>query len=206
VQRLARVHSAVKRNIICFLVACRCRRDGANRIFHFLFVIGGETMDLSILYSLQRQLDERIEKQHGLQGEDLFDKKVLALLVEIGELANETRCFKFWSVKPSSPQEKVLEEYVDGLHFILSLGLECGFMRSSSPQQTNGNGAQLVERFLRVFWAVDEFRKTKSQQSYDHLLTEYLQLGEQLGFSFTQIEQAYIRKNKVNHERQNQNY
>ncbi|AEH46920.1 dUTP diphosphatase [Parageobacillus thermoglucosidasius] len=163
-------------------------------------------MDLSILYSLQRQLDERIERQHGLQGEDLFDKKVLALLVEIGELANETRCFKFWSVKPSSPQEKVLEEYVDGLHFILSLGLECGFMRSSSFRQTNGNGAQLVEQFLRVYWTVDEFRKTKSQQSYDLLLAEYLQLGEQLGFSFTQIEQAYIQKNKVNHERQNQNY
>lgn len=163
-------------------------------------------MDLSTLYSLQRQLDERIEKQHGLQGKDLFDKKVLALLVEIGELANETRCFKFWSVKPSSPQEKVLEEYVDGLHFILSLGLECGFMHSPSLPQASSDGAQLVERFLRVFWAVDEFRKAKSRQSYDLLFTEYLQLGEQLGFSFAQIEQAYIQKNKVNHERQNQNY
>jgi dimeric dUTPase (all-alpha-NTP-PPase superfamily) len=161
-------------------------------------------MDLTTLYSLQRQLDERIEKQHGLYGEDLFAKKMLALLVEIGELANETRCFKFWSVKPSSPQEKVLEEYVDGLHFILSLGLECGFLYSTSPKQTDSE--QLVEQFLQVFRAADEFRKTKSQQSYDRLFTEYLQLGAQLGFSFAQIEQAYIQKNKVNHERQNQNY
>jgi dimeric dUTPase (all-alpha-NTP-PPase superfamily) len=161
-------------------------------------------MDLTTLYSLQRQLDERIEKQHGLYGEDLFAKKMLALLVEIGELANETRCFKFWSVKPSSPQEKVLEEYVDGLHFILSLGLECGFLYSIAPKQTDSE--QLVEQFLQVFRAADEFRKTKSQQSYDRLFTEYLQLGAQLGFSFAQIEQAYIQKNKVNHERQNQNY
>jgi dimeric dUTPase (all-alpha-NTP-PPase superfamily) len=161
-------------------------------------------MDLSSLYSLQRQLDERIEAQHGLQGEDLFDKKILALLVEIGELANETRCFKFWSVKPPSPREKVLEEYVDGLHFILSLGLECDFLYSEIPPQLAA--LPLVEQFLSVFRAADEFRKTKSWQSYDRLFTEYLLLGGQLGFSIEEIEQAYKQKNQVNHERQNQNY
>jgi dimeric dUTPase (all-alpha-NTP-PPase superfamily) len=161
-------------------------------------------MDLSSLYSLQRRLDERIEAQHGLQEEDLFDKKILALLVEIGELANETRCFKFWSVKPPSPREKVLEEYVDGLHFILSLGLECGFLYSEIPPQLAT--LPLVEQFLVVFRAADEFRKTKSRQSYNRLFTEYLLLGGQLGFSMEEIEQAYKQKNQVNHERQNQNY
>ncbi|WP_089098007.1 MULTISPECIES: dUTP diphosphatase [Parageobacillus] len=161
-------------------------------------------MDLSSLYSLQRQLDERIEAQHGLQEEDLFDKKILALLVEIGELANETRCFKFWSVKPPSPREKVLEEYVDGLHFILSLGLECDFLYSEIPPQLAT--LPLVEQFLVVFRAADEFRKTKSRQSYNRLFTEYLLLGGQLGFSMEEIEQAYKQKNQVNHERQNQNY
>ncbi|MED4969431.1 dUTP diphosphatase [Parageobacillus toebii] len=161
-------------------------------------------MDLSSLYSLQRQLDERIEAQHGLQEEDLFDKKILALLVEIGELANETRCFKFWSVKPPSPREKVLEEYVDGLHFILSLGLECDFLYSEIPPQLAT--LPLVEQFLVVFRAADEFRKTKSRQSYNRLFTEYLLLGGQLGFSMEEIEKAYKQKNQVNHERQNQNY
>ena len=52
---------------------------------------------------------------------------MLALLVEIGELANETRSFKFWSVKPASEKKIILEEFVDGIHFILSLGIECGF-------------------------------------------------------------------------------
>jgi dimeric dUTPase (all-alpha-NTP-PPase superfamily) len=161
-------------------------------------------MDFAALYSLQRQLDERIETQHGLMDEELFAKKLLALLVEIGELANETRCFKFWSVKPPSPQEKVLEEYVDGLHFILSLGLECDFLYSEIPPQSAA--LPLVEQFLAVFQAADEFGKTKSRQSYERLFTEYLLLGGQLGFSTEQIEQAYKQKNQVNHERQNQNY
>ncbi len=76
---------------------------------------------------MQQALDSHIEEKHQLQNEDLFTRKTLALLVEIGELANETRCFKFWSVKPASEKQVVLEEFVDGIHFILSLGIECGF-------------------------------------------------------------------------------
>lgn len=162
-------------------------------------------MNVQTLYSLQRQLDERIETQHGLQGEDLVDRKVLALLVELGELANETRCFKFWSIKPPAPPEKILEEYVDGLHFILSLGLEYQWMyeaNNSSETKT----VPLVEQFLRVFQAVHEFRETKSLERYQRLFAEYLQLGSLLGFSAAQIEQAYIQKNEINHERQNHNY
>ena len=84
-------------------------------------------MNLQILFSMQRQLDERIETERGLRGERLIERKLLALLVEVGELANETRCFKFWSSKPKAADETILEEYVDGLHFILSLGLDLSF-------------------------------------------------------------------------------
>ena len=84
-------------------------------------------MQLEKLFNMQQALDQHIEEKHELQHEDLFNRKVLALLVELGELANETRCFKFWSIKPSSEKSVVLEEFVDGIHFILSLGIECGF-------------------------------------------------------------------------------
>src|SRR5688500_20051556 len=55
---------------------------------------------------------------------DVFREKCLALLVELGELANETRCFKFRSKKPRNDDSVLLEEYVDNRHFRLSLGLE----------------------------------------------------------------------------------
>ncbi len=83
-------------------------------------------MDWNQLLNMQNELDRHIESEHGLQNADLVDKKILALLVELGELANETRCFKFWSKKAPSEQEVILEEYVDGIHFILSLGIEIG--------------------------------------------------------------------------------
>ena len=84
-------------------------------------------MNLGKLFLAQKELDARIEEQHPrAEGEIRNPEKVLALLVELGELANETRCFKFWSFKPASEKKVILEEFVDGIHFLLSLGLEMG--------------------------------------------------------------------------------
>src|SRR5699024_1522496 len=120
-------------------------------------------MDLNKLFKIQAKLDDRIVKEHGLEGQDLLNKKILALQVELGELAQNWRGFKFWKVNPKpitklehmcpacgatgiitdelEPEEccecdgtgklgesnPLLEEYVDSLHFILSIGLELDY-------------------------------------------------------------------------------
>jgi dimeric dUTPase (all-alpha-NTP-PPase superfamily) len=68
-------------------------------------------MNLQRLFELQRQLDAHIEKEHPRQeGEDRLVKKILALQVELGELANELpEVFKFWSNKKNN-YEKALHE------------------------------------------------------------------------------------------------
>lgn len=43
-------------------------------------------MNFSKLVSMQRELDAKIEAQHQLQDERLMRRKILALLVEAGEL------------------------------------------------------------------------------------------------------------------------
>ena len=53
-------------------------------------------MQLTKLFSMQRELDSFIQNNRDEQT-DVFLEKGLALLVELAELANETRCFKFWS-------------------------------------------------------------------------------------------------------------
>ena len=83
-------------------------------------------MDLQKLFTMQEALDHYIQTNKQVT-EDVFTKKGLALLVELAELANETRCFKFWSEKGPSEREVILEEYVDSIHFLLSLGIEKGF-------------------------------------------------------------------------------
>ncbi|MFB3160774.1 dUTP diphosphatase [Neobacillus sp. 179-J 1A1 HS] len=163
-------------------------------------------MQLEKLFRMQRGLDQHIEEKHGLQNEDLFDRKVLALLVELGELANETRCFKFWSIKPSSEKSVVLEEYVDGIHFILSLGIECGFQNLDYTLDIEPLAVSTTEQFLLIYQLVNNFRDTKSESDFKTLLQSYLQLGTLLGISYEEMETAYFTKNEVNYQRQQNNY
>jgi dimeric dUTPase (all-alpha-NTP-PPase superfamily) len=162
-------------------------------------------LDIQKLLEMQSQLDNYIEKEHGLEEEDLFGKKILALLVEIGELANETRCFKFWSKKPASSKEVILEEFVDGVHFILSLGLEIG-VKQLELKETNYTIEDVTEQFMEVYRAANEFMTERSVTHFTNLLRHYFYLGELLGFSHDDVLQAYIQKNEVNYQRQKEGY
>ena len=166
--------------------------------------MGQSNMEWLSLYTMQKQLDAYIEAQHDLSGRDLFKEKYLALLVELGELANETRCFKFWSVKPRSDQSVILEEYVDGIHFILSLGLEKGCRYVSEiikPAKMDESG-----QFNRVYDLCSAFYREPTEENYNKLFESYLQLGALLGFDAQGVKDAYLKKNEINYERQNEGY
>lgn len=162
-------------------------------------------MDWKKLYDTQQQLDQYIVDNHNLSAEkDLFEHKYLALLVELGELANETRCFKFWSTKEKSETAIILDEYVDGVHFLLSLGLEKSYYFSEveikEVSQTE------TEQFNLVFAACVQFKQAPTKENYDHLFVTFLQLGKLLGFEAEDIQIAYYKKNEVNFERQDKGY
>lgn len=164
-------------------------------------------MNLEKLFELQNKLNQRIRAEHKLKDENLIQEQILALEVELGELANETRCFKYWSHKPPAPQSVILEEYVDGLHFILSLGLEMNFNNSGLNLVTTlENENNLIQQFQLVYDQITEFNHSKSFESYENLFVDFLQLGRKLGFEEVEVEQAYLDKNKVNHKRQDEGY
>jgi dimeric dUTPase (all-alpha-NTP-PPase superfamily) len=163
-------------------------------------------MQLENLFRMQHGLDQYIEEKHKIQNVDLFDRKVLALLVELGELANETRCFKFWSIKPSSEKSVILEEFVDGIHFILSLGIECGFQNLDYTFEVKPSTESITEQFLLLYQQVSKFKDSKSDLDFKTLLTSYLQLGVLLGITYEEMEKAYFTKNEVNYQRQQNNY
>ncbi|MEV9640450.1 dUTP diphosphatase [Mammaliicoccus sciuri] len=192
-------------------------------------------MNLTKLFETQRKLDDRIVKEKRLEGQDLLPEKILALQVELGELANEWRGFKFWS-KDRQPRinepfnvwvlfdnqevpdieyrNLVLEEYVDCLHFILSIGLYEGlenfsFQGAKDEYLENGtdfSGDGVVERFSSTFLYISIFKEKGRADDFIRIFLSFLGLGEMLGFTWEQIEIAYYDKNKINHERQASGY
>lgn len=161
-------------------------------------------MDLKELFDLQRELDLRILNEHNLQGEVLFSQKALALQVELGELANETRCFKYWSNKGPSAKQVIIEEFVDCLHFILSMGLDKNYEDIAASVSQSNN--EITEQFLDIFVDVYDFLTICSRDHYITLFEDFLSLGLSLDFTEEEIHSAYIKKNEINHERQNTGY
>jgi dimeric dUTPase (all-alpha-NTP-PPase superfamily) len=163
-------------------------------------------MNFEKLFAMQKALDSHIEITHNLENENLINRKILALLVELGELANETRCFKFWSLKQPSEKKIILEEFVDGVHFILSLGLECGYDHMPIEISRMETNLSVSELFIEIYKSAGYFQESRTYEQYVQLWDQYMKLAKSLGFSFEDIEQAYIRKNEVNYERQQSGY
>lgn len=170
-------------------------------------------MDLKKLYKLQNALNEKINKVHNLDDEKRIYHKILSLQVELGELANETRCFKYWSLKKPSNKDIILEEFVDCLHFILSIGLELefDFLNFSSLEISYDNSSvnsdlELTKAFLELFEQIILFKNDLGFESYKVLFQDLLNLAHLLGFKICEIEDAYYRKNQINHKRQEEGY
>lgn len=106
----------------------------------------------------------------------------------------------------------LLEEYVDCLHFILSIGLEFGYNNKPSLTIVPDN---TIDQFNDLFKIISYMYNTYTDYSgygcgvhdfYDDLLGNFMNLGHLLGFSWDQIEQAYLDKNEINHQRQESGY
>lgn len=163
-------------------------------------------INFKYLYEIQAGLKAHISKNHPERNdEDRSAKKFLALLVELGECANEERSFKFWSTDQNARQAKLLEEYVDGLHFILELGIDEGFqvLEVNVPLY---HGERVEYLMLYLFQAVLSFYENRLQDIYEQLFFAYMALGSMIGFSGEEIQAAYLAKNEENHNRQQNGY
>lgn len=101
--------------------------------------------------------------------------------------------------------DTVLEEYVDCLHFILSIGLHID-ADEWCDEVLEACRDDITEQFIFLGGKLSDFYKFKTHGNYNMIIDYFFGLGEMLGFTWGQIEQAYISKNEVNHQRQQNGY
>ena len=160
------------------------------------------------IFNKQEELDRDIFEKHGLT-EYPKNNMNIALFVELGELMNELPTkFKHWKSSAVDNKEKALEEYVDCIHFMTSITINhCKekklnyenvikkiILKKELPYMGKYNYATLLYEVSHIGY-IATYR-------YASLLL----LGEQLGFSWDEIYKAYLKKNQINHERQDNNY
>ncbi|GCE63764.1 dUTP diphosphatase [Candidatus Mycoplasma haematohominis] len=174
----------------------------------------GALIDWADLLNAQKELDLFVFKNKGLTYQDTSKKRLLSLIVELSELSNETKVFKFWSEK-GWDEEKVLSEYADVLHFVLSIFQERGFSLDGIGVREPANKKD--KEFLTDFFLMlhkdlssvicfDSSCAADMESSFRSWVQKFIDLSSYLGFSWDKIMKSFLDKRNVNWERQRSGY
>lgn len=161
--------------------------------------------DFELLLEKQASLDALIHANHHVTYETTKTKRLLAYLVELGELANATRTFKFWSLKEAETRERLLDEYADGLHFLLSLALAHKVALPLFIVEEEGDD-NLTNKFLACYQSIGRFSEKEDKVHLFAAFSDFLALGQALSFTKEDIFNAYENKLMVNYQRQKDKY
>ena len=148
------------------------------------------------VFEANKELDEMFN--NTFPDTEMVKKNKLELLVEIGELANETRYFKYWSSKPMD-MELVKGEYADciiiTLYFfnIMNIGLDEEFAEIDKYDK--------VDIFARLYKLSSDFYYNDDKNIIKEIFVTIINLGYMIGFNNQDIINACmtkINKNKSN--------
>lgn len=157
-------------------------------------------MSIEELCKLQKDLDDAITKNLGMEDEfnsvEVVDKRVFALKVELGELANEVGFFKYWKQSHVMDREKILEEHADVQHFLLSVGnsRKYDFIKEIHPERW----MKVPLEYLFIYLMESNYDSSgKWMNAFEQLIC----IGLKLGFTEADMIQSYRAKNKINYQR-----
>jgi dimeric dUTPase (all-alpha-NTP-PPase superfamily) len=131
------------------------------------------------------------------------------------EMCSCDECGGIGEIKEINP---LLEEYADCLHFILEIGLELlerkfiTYLPDKAEAVHKWIKLETTDQFKQIIWVALKVEIAVSNQpehvflEYGCLFSDYLALGEKLGFTEEQIIEAYYVKNQINHQRQEEGY
>jgi len=108
-------------------------------------------------------------------------------------------------------KQPLLEEYVDCVHFFLSIARQLGLDETDLTiidDYLEGSTTNVLTRLIYHTGGIGmEYSPYSAITSYRMAFNMFFALGQQrFGFTLEQIEAAYLDKNKVNHERQANGY
>ncbi len=144
---------------------------------------------LNDVYKANKELDQMFN--NTFPDDEMYKKNKLELLVEIGELANETRYFKYWSNKPID-MELVRGEYADciiiTLYFfnIMNINLDEDFKTVDEYDK--------VDIFGRLYKLASDFYYHDDKEIIKEIFVTIFKLGYLIGFNDEDIINACMMK------------
>lgn len=161
---------------------------------------------LKEMFQMQRTLNENILNEFG--EEVMTEEKLeLAIIDELGELTHELKGNWCWWKKTQKPvdRKRVLEELVDVYHFVMTYEMRYGYKNNESIEVIlNFYEDDIDEYYVRLLLPLSHAIREILDNNCK--LTDLLILSGLLGFTFDEIYQEYLNKNKINYERLKNGY
>lgn len=162
--------------------------------------------DFTLLAKKQIILDNFIKNNSKIiNNNQYWEDRIIALNVELSELCNEIRFFKYWSKKTKSSNEIIIDELIDCFHFVFSLG-------NTLQIEKWKIGLDDMKRPIRIIYfdIIEKLlilsKNKNDKKSFSGILFNFTEIAWNLNFSMDDLIEAYNKKNKINFERQNNNY
>ena len=154
------------------------------------------------IYENNKRLDKIFYEKYK-SDEKIFRKNCLEFLTELGEFLNETKVFKYWSIKKPI-KEKVLEEYADNLTICLTFFREKEITLKRRYYHTKKT--DVLEIANDLYGLISFIMYHCSKDLLENIFGNLLYLGSLLGINEDEAITAIEKKHKIIEERLNSDY
>lgn len=156
------------------------------------------------IYENNKKLDSIFDKKYEPFEENLYEKNCIEFLVEFGEFINETKCFKYWSIKRPK-REEMLEEYADCLTMILYFYnvLKMPLTGKLKEHYYNDNLLEIINYIYRLS---TRLLNNLTPDLVEEIFSNLIYIGALLGFEEEDVILATKKKHEKVCERLNSDY
>lgn len=161
-------------------------------------------MKLTELFENQATFEKNIIENTSIKENVVGDNNVqeilfLALQVKVGELANLTKCYKYYYVKPNLSKHKLIIRYTDALRYLLSIGNRHQFnIIETSDLNNQIESEEIIQIFSTMYDDISLLKKSikddlylEGLNLYRKIISTYIHLGKLLGLSQQDIKEHF---------------
>lgn len=119
-----------------------------------------------------------------------LNQKILAFLHDLGQVAEDSRCYLFWEKDEPIDHQQLLEDYLEGLTMLMSIGYELRIdsikNHSEIPSPTD-----IYSLFFKIYHSILKVQSHYSSEDYQNTIDDYFTLGFQLNIQIEEILNSY---------------
>ena len=158
---------------------------------------------LNKLYQRNKELDHIFISKYQEKEPRYFEKNCIEFLVEFGEFVNETKCFKYWSIKKPK-MEDVYEEFADCVTMILTMYYVLDLELNTITTHHESN--DVLEVIKYIYKQGTKLMKDINEELVRDLLSNLFYLSDLLNLDREEIYKTLSYKQDKVEERLNSDY